>query len=130
VEGAGATTLATILSRKLDVTNQNIVLILSGGNIDVNLLTRVFYKGMATTGRFLELSVILKDAPGSLATITQDVAQLGANILDIRHFRYDINLPVGSTKVIFHLETKGLNHIEEIVKTLSSNGYDISVYGQ
>jgi len=60
VEGAGATTLATILSRKLDVTNQNIVLILSGGNIDVNLLTRVFYKGMATTGRFLELSVILK----------------------------------------------------------------------
>jgi threonine dehydratase len=130
VEGAGATTLAAILSRKLDVTNQNIVLILSGGNIDVNLLTRVFYKGMATTGRFLELSVILKDAPGSLATITQDVALLGANILDIRHFRYDINLPVGSTKVIFHLETKGLNHIEEIVKTLSNNGYDISIYGQ
>ncbi|MEF3255295.1 MAG: threonine ammonia-lyase [Deferribacterales bacterium] len=127
VEGAGASTLATILSRKIDVAGKNTVLILSGGNIDVNLLTRVFYKGMATTGRFLELSIILKDTPGSLAIITKDVADLGANILDIRHFRYDTNLPVGSTKVIFHLETKGSSHIEEIIKTLTEKGYDIGI---
>lgn len=130
VEGAGASTLAAILSRKIEVSGKNTVLILSGGNIDVNLLTRVFYKGMATTGRFLELSVILKDVPGSLANITKDVADLGANILDIRHFRYDTNLPVGTTKVIFHLETKGIDHIENIIKTLSEKGYDVGVYGE
>lgn len=129
VEGAGAAPLATILSNKLTVEGQNVVLILSGGNIDVNLLTRVFYKGLATTGRFLELSVILKDVPGSLASITKEVADLGANVLDIRHFRYDINLPVGTTKVIFHLETKGSSHIEEIVNELTEKGYDISIYG-
>jgi threonine dehydratase len=129
VEGAGAAPLATILSNKLTVAGKNVVLILSGGNIDVNLLTRVFYKGLATTGRFLELTVILKDIPGSLAAITKEVADLGANVLDIRHFRYDVNLPVGSTKVIFHLETKGTTHIEEIVNTLIEKGYDISIYG-
>jgi len=129
VEGAGAAPLATILSNKLSVEGKNVVLILSGGNIDVNLLTRVFYKGLASTGRFLELTVILKDIPGSLAAVTKDVADLGANVLDIRHFRYDVNLPVGSTKVIFHLETKGSSHIEEIVHTLTEKGYDISIYG-
>ncbi|MCX8083758.1 MAG: threonine ammonia-lyase [Calditerrivibrio sp.] len=129
VEGAGAAPLATILSNKLSVDGKNVVMILSGGNIDVNLLTRVFYKGLASTGRFLELNVILRDIPGSLANLTKDVAELGANVLDIRHFRYDLNVPVGSTKVILHLETKGFSHIEEIIDTLGKKGYEVNIYG-
>jgi len=129
VEGAGAVPLASILSKKIDVKGKNSVLIVSGGNIDVNLISRVINKGLVTTGRFAEISIILNDIPGSLAVVSNIIAECGANVHEIKHYRFDINLPVNYTKVIFDIETKGRDHIEEIVKKLNSAGYEARVNG-
>lgn len=127
VEGAGAVPLASILSGKIQTSGKKTVLVVSGGNIDVNLISRIINKGLVTTGRFAQVSIILKDAPGSLASATNIIAGCGANILDIRHFRFDINLPVNFTKVVFELETKGSDHITEILKALSENHYEATI---
>jgi len=129
VEGAGAVPLASILSKKIDTKGKNSVLIVSGGNIDVNLISRVINKGLVTTGRFAEISIILNDIPGSLAVVSNIIAECGANVHEIKHYRFDINLPVNYTKVIFDIETKGREHIEEIVKKLNSAGYEARVNG-
>lgn len=127
VEGAGAVPLASILSGKIETANKKSVLIVSGGNIDVNLISRIINKGLVTTGRFAQVSIILRDTPGSLAAVTNIVAKCGANILDIRHFRFDINLPVNFTKVVFELETKGSDHIVEILGKLGENDYEATI---
>ena len=127
VEGAGAVPLASVLSGKIGVSSKKSVLVVSGGNIDVNLISRIINKGLVTTGRFAQVSVILRDIPGSLAAVTNIVAQCGANILDIRHFRFDTNLPVNFTRVVFELETKGSEHIVEILKKLEESGYEATI---
>lgn len=127
VEGAGAVPLASILSGKIETANKKSVLIVSGGNIDVNLISRIINKGLVTTGRFAQVSIILRDTPGSLAAVTNIVAKCGANILDIRHFRFDINLPVNFTKVVFELETKSSDHIVEILGKLGENDYEATI---
>lgn len=129
VEGAGAVPLASILSKKIDAKGKNSVLIVSGGNIDVNLISRVINKGLVTTGRFAEISIVLKDIPGSLAVVSNIIAECGANVHEIKHYRFDINLPVNYTKVVFDIETKGREHIEEIITKLHSAGFEAMVNG-
>jgi len=126
VEGAGAVALAAILSNKLEIKNKTGVLIISGGNIDVNLISRIINKGLTTTGRFLQINIKLTDTPGSLAAVTQTVANLGANILDIKHHRFNTYTEIGYTKVTFDLETKGFKHIKEIINTINKSGYEVA----
>ncbi len=127
VEGAGATPLAAIMSRKVDYRNKKNVMLISGGNIDINMITRIISKGLSSSGRFLEVAIILRDAPGSLATVTKFLADNGANILNIRHDRYGAGLPIGFSRVNLELETKSNEHIEQIVISLNKAGYDVSV---
>lgn len=127
VEGAGATPLAAIMSRSIDFKDKNNILIVSGGNIDINMISRIISKGMSTSGRFLELTLNLKDSPGSLAAITKFLADEGANILDIRHDRFGAGLPIGFSRVNLELETKSREHIEQIVIALKKAGYDVTV---
>ncbi|MGA1845475.1 threonine ammonia-lyase [Deferribacter abyssi] len=129
VEGAGAVGIAAILSNKVNVKNKNTIVIISGGNIDVNLISRIINKGMVTTGRYCQIMVNVKDMPGSLSAITGIIASLQANILDIKHHRFDANLPVNYTKVIFDLETKGFNHIEKIISELNKAGFEARANG-
>ncbi|MGA1862538.1 threonine ammonia-lyase [Deferribacter thermophilus] len=129
VEGAGAVGIAAILQNKIEVKNKKTAVVISGGNIDVNLISRIINKGMVTTGRFCQIIVNVKDVPGSLATVTSVVAKLQANILDIKHHRFDANLPVNYTKVILDLETKGFEHIEEIVSELNKKGFEAKING-
>lgn len=129
VEGAGAVPLAAVLANKIDVSGKTTVLVVSGGNIDVNLISRVINKGLVTTGRFAQISIILKDIPGSLSSVTDIIARCGANILDIKHYRFDLNLPVNYTKVVFDIETKGREHIEETLQKLLKEGYEAMVNG-
>jgi len=130
VEGAGAVPLAAVYASLVDVKYRSSVLVISGGNIDVNLITRIINKGLISTGRFVELTISLRDKPGALAGITNVIAETGANILNIEHFRFDNTLPVGFTRVTFSLETKGLEHIRDVVETLRQQGYDVTVNSQ
>jgi len=126
-EGAGATPLAALLSRRLTMRLKKIVLVISGGNIDVNLLDRIIEKGLAQTGRLVRFSILLRDVPGALARLSGLVAQQRANILHIVHERAAKDIPIGFSKVILVLETRGSNHIHEIRKGLEGKGYSLQM---
>lgn len=126
-EGAGATPLAALLSRKWKTRWKKIVLVISGGNIDFHLLDRIIEKGLAQTGRLIRLSILLRDVPGALAKLSDSVAQHHANILHIIHERATKDIPIGFSKVILVLETRGPDHIREIKKGLEGKGYSLQM---
>ncbi len=126
-EGAGATPLAALLSKRLKTRLKKIVLVISGGNIDFHLLDRIIEKGLAQTGRLVRMSIPLKDVPGALARLTSLVAQHRANILHIIHERATKDIPIGFSKVILVLETRGPDHIREIKKGFKEKGYSLQM---
>lgn len=127
VEGAGATPLAALLSKRLKTGLKKIVLLISGGNIDFHLLDRIIEKGLAQTGRLVRMSILLRDVPGALAKLTTLVAQHRANILHIIHERAAKDIPIGFSKVILVLETRGPGHIREIKKGFKEKGYSLQM---
>ncbi len=126
-EGAGAAPLAALLSKRSTIGPKRVVLVISGGNIDVNLLDRIIEKGLAQTGRLVRFSILLRDIPGALAKLTGLVAQYHANILHIIHERTAKDIPIGFSKVILVLETRGSDHIREIKKGLIEKGYSFQI---
>ena len=124
-EGAGATPLAALLSKRWKTRAKRIVLLISGGNIDFHLLDRIIEKGLAQTGRLARMSIVLRDVPGALGKLTALVAQYRANILHIIHERTAKDIPIGFSKVILMLETRGADHIREIRKGFESEGYSL-----
>ena len=124
-EGAGATPLAALLSRRWKLGPKKVVLVISGGNIDVNLLDRIIEKGLSQTGRIVRLGVLLIDVPGSLAKISNLVAHAHANILHIIHERTARDIPIGFSKVI--LETRGPEHVREIKGKFKERGYSLQM---
>ncbi len=128
-EGAGATPLAALLSGRLKIRERRIVLVISGGNIDVHLLDRIIEKGLTRTGRAVRFEVLLRDVPGALAKLTHLVAQNHANILHIIHERTAKDIPIGSSKVVLILETRDPEHIEEIKKDVKKKGYSLKILG-
>jgi threonine dehydratase len=125
VEGAGATTLAALLSRKLKPKQKNIVCLLSGGNIDVTTLSHVIERGLVQEGRMMKLGVVLEDHPGALHQLTEIIAAQKANIMQVAHDRALLNLAYGKTRVFLTLETRGHEHIRAILKTLKKAGYKV-----
>jgi len=127
VEGAGAVTLAALLNNRVKGLSGKTVCLLSGGNIDVRTISIVVERGLLAAGRYLKLKVQLADIPGSLAQLSADVAATRANIYLISHDRRSIALPLGRTEVLLELETRGYEHIEEVIRYLSGRGYDVEV---
>jgi threonine dehydratase len=123
VEGAGAVGLAAIMHNKIDIKDKNIVLPLSGGNIDVTMLSLIIEKGLVKSHRKLNLLVTLVDKPGSLMGLTQIFTQTNANIVQIDYDRNSVKLDFGEANVIIALETKGYEHQELIKAKLQKNGY-------
>ena len=124
-EGAGATPLAALLSKRGGIEGRKVVLVISGGNIDVHLLDRIIEKGLSQTGRVVRLGVILRDIPGALAKLTGVVAGCGANILHIIHERAAKDIPIGFSKVILVLETRSPEHIRKLEKELREKEYSL-----
>ncbi len=120
VEGAGAAPLAALLAGKLDVTGKKTVLVVSGGNIDVTTINRIISRGMTATGRFMTVSIVLPDVPGALTSLSGEISRLSANIHEIVHIRNDHNIPLSRSKVNISLETRGFEHIEQIMERLGS----------
>lgn len=126
-EGAGASPLAALLSKGKGIRANKVVLVISGGNIDVHLLDRIIEKGLTRTGRMARLGVLLRDVPGSLAKLTGWVAQHQANILHIVHERAAMDIPIGFSKVILILETRGPDHIQKVKEGLKRRGYSVQL---
>lgn len=125
-EGAGATSVAAVMFDKVpEVKGKNIVCIVSGGNIDVSILSRVITKGLTKTGRITEVTTKVVDKPGQLIHLLQLVSDAGANIISINHQREDKKSEVNSCIVSMVLETRNIAHSEELCKTLQDNGYEI-----
>jgi threonine dehydratase len=124
-EGAAAVSLAALINNRPSLREKNVALVVSGGNIDVNLVSRIIEKGLIQDGRMTRFSVIISDRPGNLARLTQCVAELGANILQIAQQRGFGQMAIGETEVDLVLETTGKDHIEKIRKELTGDGFHI-----
>jgi threonine dehydratase len=127
VEGAGAVGLAALLNRRVENLSGKTVCLLSGGNIDVKTIAVVVERGLLAAGRYLKLKVELEDVPGSLAKLAADVATTRANIYLITHDRRSIDLPLGRTEVLLELETRGYDHIQDVIAFLNKKGYEVEV---
>jgi len=124
VEGAGSVGVAAMLHHKLPhLEGKNVAVVLSGGNMDVTLLSVIIEKGLIKSNRKMKLTVTLIDKPGSLMRLTELLQQLNANIVHIAYDRTSTDLDYGDANVTIHLETKGAEHQSSIRKTLSDNGY-------
>ncbi len=124
VEGAGAVGVAALLHDKLaHYRGKKIAIILSGGNVDVTLLSVIIEKGLLKSGRKMKLTVTLVDKPGSLMRFTEILKELGANIVHIAYDRTSISLDYGDANVTVHVETKGHEHQELIKEVLKKEGY-------
>jgi len=127
VEGAGAVTLAAVLNRLVPNLEGKTVCLLSGGNIDVKTISQVVERGLIAGGRYLRLVVELNDHPGALATLAENIAATRANIFHITHDRRSKFLAIGRTDVSLELETRGYDHIKEIVSYLRGKDYNLTV---
>ena len=121
-EGAAAVPLAALLNKKIALDGKNVGLIVSGGNIDVNLISRIIEKGLIQDGRLSRVSVVIPDRPGNLARLAQRIADLGANILQIAQARGFGQMAIGETEVELILETTGPEHIERLCAGLRAEG--------
>jgi len=125
VEGAGAVPLAALANRRVSLEGKTVALVLSGGNIDVNVIARVIERGLVKDGRLVRLRVRLRDRPGALARLTALVAEARANVLGIEHDRAFSRAPVGDSEVELTLETSGPEQIDSIKRRLAEAGYQV-----
>ena len=124
VEGAGAVGVAALMHGKINLPKGSKVgVVLSGGNIDVTMLSLIIEKGLVKSNRKMKLSVILVDKPGALMKFTELLTNVGANIVQIGYDRTSIDLEFGDAVVSVDLETKGIAHQNEVRKTLSENRF-------
>lgn len=125
-EGAGALGLAAFLADEVPhLAGKKVVLLVSGGNLDSNLLGRIIDQGLARSGRIFRFSVVLPDWPGALAELLNQVAVAQANVLHIAHDRLGKDLPPHQTRVRLEIETRGFAHADELAQLLGESGYDI-----
>ena len=124
VEGAGAVGVAALLHGKIHLPKGSKVgIVLSGGNIDVTMLSLIIEKGLVKSSRKMKLSVILVDKPGALMHFTELLRDVGANIVQIGYDRTSIDLEFGDAVVSVDLETKGVEHQDEVREILNKNGF-------
>jgi len=126
VEGAGAVPLAALLAGHIDVSSEDTVVpVLCGGNIDINIISRIIDRGLVADGRLARLMVKVRDRPGALASLTGLAAELGANVLEIAHRRAFADISVGDVEIVMHLETRGREHVDEIIGALEALGHSV-----
>jgi threonine dehydratase len=127
VEGAGAVPVAALLHDRIpSARGKRVAMVLSGGNIDVNVLSRVIERGLVKDGRRIRLVVRVQDRPGFLARLMATVAELGANVVEVYHHRaFATGAAVYETEVELTLETRGHDHMEGILRALKETGYQL-----
>lgn len=124
-EGAGAVAVAAAMFDKVPIKGLNTVCLVSGGNIDVNILSRVITRGLVYTGRKTTLQIALEDKPGQLVSVSKIISECGANVVSVYHERSDANMPVSSCFLKVGMETRDFEQIEEIKAALTTAGFKI-----
>ena len=122
-EGAGATSVAAAMFHKVDLENQKVVCVLSGGNIDVNLLSKIIDLGLIKTGRKAVINMDVVDKPGNLSRMIELISQTGANIISVNHNRIQNGILFNKCRVGLVIETNNQEHIQQVMDILETNGY-------
>lgn len=125
-EGAGATALAAIHFGKLPIKGKKVVALLSGGNIDVTILSRVVQRGLVTSGRSSELNLELLDRPGELTRVSSIISGLGANVVSVNHTRANASHDINACFLRIAMETRDFAHWEQIREAIQKAGYTVN----
>ncbi len=124
-EGAGAVAVAAAMFDKVPIEGKKVICVVSGGNIDVNILDRVVKRGLMTSGRTALLKVELLDKPGQLVQISSIIAELGGNVIGVHHERSNANLAITGCFIRISLETRNFEHVEQIKQAIKDAGFTI-----
>jgi threonine dehydratase len=123
-EGAGAAGFAALIQERIAVKGKKIAVVIGGGNIDVNILSRIIERGLVKDGRLVRFRVRIPDHPGGLHKLTGEIAAARANIQEVIHNRAFSRVDLGETAVDVTLETRGAEHIEQLIRLLAERGYE------
>ena len=129
VEGAGAATLAALLAHRDRFEGRKVGLIVSGGNIDLRLLSSVILRGLVRDGRIVRMRIEISDIPGTLARIAAIIGETDANIIEVYHQRAFSGLPAKHAELDVVLETRGGDHVNEIIEKLTAVGFRCTLLG-
>jgi len=121
VEGSGAASIAAMLKHKLNL-GKNSCAVLSGGNIDLNLIEKIIDRGLSRHGRIVQISVIVGDVPGALSRLTDCIANLRGNVLEVSHDRIGKDVALMETRIDFTIETSSFEHVEKIRAAVAALG--------
>lgn len=124
VEGAGAAGVAAMLAGRVPVRGMRTAVVLSGGNIDMNLVSRFIAHGLAIQGRYLVLHVLIPDRPGELLRLLSVIAEQNVNVLDVAHHRTAPRAPIQDVEVSLTMETRNREHCEQLLKLLRERGFN------
>ncbi len=124
-EGAGAVSVAAVLFDKIPVKGKKVVCVVSGGNIDVNILSRVINRGLIKTGRKADLTIELLDKPGQLEEVSHIVASMGANVTKVDHNTISMGTDINGCYLTIQMETRNFEHIEEIRQKFIEKGFKL-----
>ena len=122
-EGAGATPVAALLAGKIDIKGKKTVCLISGGNIDVTILSRVITRGLMMQSRLVELEIEVFDRPKQLAQVSNLVADLGANVFNVEHDRKTDSIDLKHCILRLGLETRDREHIDQVVNAIREHGW-------
>ena len=124
-EGAGAVGVAAVLAKKLDLAGKNVCAVVSGGNIDVNILSRVINRGLLSSGRVAELKIAMLDKPGQLRDVSNIIADCGANVIQVRHDPGGEHADIIGCYLHIKMETRDFQQLSEIKTRLAQAGYKL-----
>lgn len=125
-EGAGAASVAALMCDKIALDGKQTICVVSGGNIDVNILSKVVDRGLCMQGRFVSLEVEVLDKPKQLAAVTELISRIGANVFAVEHDRLSDKTDLNHCIVRFDLETKNNDHVYELICELKAAGFGVT----
>ena len=124
-EGAGAVSVAAAMFGNLPIEGKNTVCLVSGGNIDVNILNRVITRGLVMSGRKTTFSIALVDKPGQLTSVSESISKSGGNVVAVHYDNSDPNMPINSCILRLTVETKGREHVQAVKDELENRGFEL-----
>ena len=124
-EGAGAAPVAAIMNRKFDVSGK-VAAVISGGNIDVTMISRIIEKGLLRAGRMTKLRILMQDRPGQLEMASRIIAAEGANVMVVHHDRTDVDLDIRDAILEITMETQDRKHAQRVIDALRAGGFQVS----
>ena len=127
-EGAGAVSVAAAMFNKVDLKGKKVCCLVSGGNIDVTILSRVIKRGLLKSGRTFSMTVELLDKPGQLQDVAAAIAAEGGNVISVHHERASEGSDINGCYLRLVMETRNFEHIEAIKNALIARGYKVQAY--